>query len=306
MKIKAAARRLVSVIGNLPYLPGSVLPIDKQAPWSEFRKTNYESPYYFAKSVRAALFPIYAPFREVPHLPYEVPTNHPEQEDDEAWFFLNGICTDRSVLRLNGKALADLFCRRIHLMHNPSDGIVLDLLECAAGRTMQPVSTLDESVAHILADALSRHSKVVLIAHSQGGIIATGAVYKLIERWSGRPELLGKLEIYTFASAATEMNVPQIYCEHFYKTGDYVARIGVAANPGGFSGRHFKASGTGHLMNAHYLSDLAGGQFRSQDDDPASRLVSYFTPPRPAATARTAARARPASPRTRKTSATSD
>lgn len=225
--------------------------------------------------MRSAVLPIYAPFRAVPHLPYEVPEHGQPIDDNQAWFFLNGICTDRNVLRLNGKALADLFNRRINLMHNPSDGVALDLLECAFGRTMQIVSTLETSVANILEDALNSHSKVVLIAHSQGGIISTGALYQLTGRLTGtRSMLLNKLEVYTFASAATELDLPQVYAEHFYHTRDYVALIGVAGNTRKFSGRLFHYDASGHLLNAHYLANLRGGKFESEDSE-ASRMTEY-------------------------------
>lgn len=268
-------QRAATGIRNLPYLPGVLSPIDRTVPWSEFQPGNYESAHHFAHAVRSAILPIYAPFREVPHLPYEVPEHGQPIDDNQAWFFLNGICTDRNVLRLNGKALADLFNRRINLMHNPSDGVVLDLLECVFGRTMQIISTLDSSVAYILEDALNRHSKVVLLVHSQGGIISTGALYQLAGRLIGtRSMLLNKLEVYSFASAATELDLPQVYAEHFYHTRDYVARIGVAGNPEKFSGRLFHYDASGHLLNAHYLANLRDGKFESEDGE-TSRLAEY-------------------------------
>lgn len=273
MKTQQLVKRFKNGLINLPYLPKVLLPLDKSAKWSELNPANYESRFHFASTVRSSLLPIYAPFREVPRLPYEVPEHGQIIQDNEIWFFLNGICTNRSVLRLNGKALADLFQRKIYLMHNPSDGIVLDLLECLAGRTLQPISTLETSVSQILEDALNDHGKVVLICHSQGGIITTGALHKLATRLSGsRARLLKKLEVYTFASAAAEFDFPQIYAEHFIHDSDYVARIGVAATPDHFSGRFFHYNASGHLLNAHYLKHLAENKFISKDSS-NSRLV---------------------------------
>ena len=273
MKTAELVKRFKQGVINLPYLPEVLLPLDKTARWSEFNRNNYESDFHFASTLRSALFPIYAPFRAIPHLPYEVPEHGQTIDDNEIWFFLNGICTNRSVLRLNGKALADLFQRKIYLMHNPSDGIVLDLLECLVGRTLQPISTLESSVSHILENALNDHRKVVLICHSQGGIITSGALHKLATRLSGsRARLLKKLEVYTFASAATELDLPQIYAEHFIHDRDYVARIGVAGTPEHFSGRFFHYNASGHLFNAHYLKHLAENKFISKDGK-SSRLV---------------------------------
>jgi hypothetical protein len=277
MKISQVVQRLNQGIRNLAYLPKVLSPIDKLAPWSEVNPKNYESIHHFAKTVGLTLFPSYSPFREVPHLPYEVPEQGQAINDHEIWFFLNGICTDRSVLRLNGKALANLFQRKIYLMHNPSDGIVLDLLECIMGRTLQPISTLDHSVAQILEEALNTHSKVILFAHSQGGIITTGALNKLASELKGsRSRLFKKLEVYTFASAATEFNIPQIYAEHFFHQRDYVAKIGVAGNSTQFTGRLFSYDASGHLLNAHYLKNFIDNRFIAADGK-ASQLTKKLS-----------------------------
>lgn len=276
MTIRGALQRGANNIRQLPYLRGVLSPLDTSVPWSELNWRNYDAPYQFLHAVRAVLLPDYAPFRGVPHLPYEVPRTEDVTEDEQIWYFLNGITTDQAVLRLNGRALAELFRRRIYLMHNPSDGFVLDLLESAFGRTMQLVSDLDNSVARLLEHALEKHRKVVLIAHSQGGIIASGAINNLTARLIGsRSQLLNKLEVYTFASAATGFNLPQGYAEHFYHTRDYVARIGVAANATNFSGRLFQYDASGHLFNAHYLANLVAGRFESLDNKP-SRLLDYI------------------------------
>ena len=73
MKTSQVLKRMNQVISNLPYLPEVLLPLDSTSPWSELNPQNYESSRHFASAVRSTLLPIYAPFREVPHLPYEVP-----------------------------------------------------------------------------------------------------------------------------------------------------------------------------------------------------------------------------------------
>jgi hypothetical protein len=114
---------------------------------------------------------------------------------------------------------------------------------------------------------------VILIAHSQGGIITTGALYRLVSKLTGsRSRLFKKLEVYTFASAATEFNLPQVYAEHFFHQRDYVARIGVAGNSKKFSGRIFNYDATGHLLNTHYLKHFIGKKFIASDGR-ASRLM---------------------------------
>lgn len=279
MMLSEFAERGRTVFRELPYFPYLFTPLNTEAPWSELGVDNYDSAYTAALALRRALAPAYRPFGPVPYIPFVDPVED-RVGQDEVWFFLNGICTDENVLRLNGEALANIFGRRVGLLHNPSDGIVLDLLECLAGRTVEIMTAVSESVTNILESALeSDKSKVVLIAHSQGGIISANAVMGLRERLSGeRRSWLERLELYTFASAATVLEAPEVYAEHFYNRRDYVARIGVAANEHRISGRFFPLEAPGHLLNAHHLNRLVAGHYEASDGK-SSQLVEYMTAP---------------------------
>ncbi|MFE8072692.1 hypothetical protein QQM79_16665 [Marinobacteraceae bacterium S3BR75-40.1] len=276
MGILNALERAGTVLRQLPSLPWVLSPLDTQAPFSELNARNYPSWGAYAHSIRATLLPVYDPFRPTPRLPRAKPEGQAIQ-DGEGWYFINGICTDRTVLQINGQALAELFDREIQLLHNPSDGIVLDLVECAIGRTMQIVSDLDEGIADILEDALEHHDKVVLLAHSQGGIIGTTALYRLVRRLKAaqKEALLENVEYYTFASAATEFDLEAVYSEHFFHRNDYVAQIGVAGYQACYSGHFFDCEGSGHLLNTHYLTDLRENRYRSKDGA-VSRLLGYI------------------------------
>lgn len=90
---------------------------------------------------------------------------------------------------------------------------------------------------------LTEVRKVVLIAHSQGGIIATAWVDQLVRDFPR--ERLQKLEVYTFASAADHFSCADIRpadetapinyeydgsfarVEHFANEFDFVAKFGV-------------------------------------------------------------------------------
>jgi hypothetical protein len=126
-------------------------------------------------------------------------------------------------------------------------------------------------------------TRVVLIAHSQGGIILSAWIDQLLDDFSF--EQLNKVQIYTFASAANHFSAPVAHSgqpafdnnEHFANTRDYVSLIGVLefAPPygppypsmfdearkeppklsGRYAGRIFKRVGaTGHLLLSHYLN----------------------------------------------------
>ncbi|WVQ84284.1 hypothetical protein IAT38_006436 [Cryptococcus sp. DSM 104549] len=201
--------------------------------------------------------------------------------EDETWLFVNGVATSKSGLILILNRLYQLFGRRVIGVHNRSYGFWFDLVECMLQRDFvwQTKDTRD-GYDIISAEIAKPHkTKIVLMAHSQGGIILTSWIDQLLSDFS--TDLLRKVEIYTFASAATHFSVPTANgqpvfarVEHFVNTKDFVSRIGLlafapeapaaalaGANPpptvsGRFAGRIFQRIGeTGHLLLTHYLKE---------------------------------------------------
>lgn len=153
--------------------------------------------------------------------------------------------------------------------------------------------TLDMAcpVVNELADAVegqlvAEHRRVVIIAHSQGGIILSNTVRELLER-SRAPGgvslavALRRLEVYSFCSAADEFSGKgEIFAEHFASEYDFVARIGVLHFSGKlaelenskrpkeadeWNGEVFtlkrKFPGQGHLFKEFLLPVLVKGPF---------------------------------------------
>jgi hypothetical protein len=161
----------------------------------------------------------------------------------EKWFFINGILTNDDVAQLNAAFLSDLFHRPVTLIQNSTCGLVQDLVECALGKQWQRTTeAVKKAFPAIHAALKSEKEKVVIIAHSQGTIIAS-VVLQLLEAITqpapARPEVvsfvvglhyaepvfvfpeeydldpkdfdpltedeLAKLEIYCFANCANTM-----------------------------------------------------------------------------------------------------
>ncbi len=221
---------------------------------------------------------------------YGTTTSYP----DEAWFFINGILTNDSLARVNAQYLAYLFRRPVSVVHNATSGMLglVDLMECAVGK-VDVTSTEAAKVAlppihAALTDPGT--SRVVLIAHSQGTIIASNVLERLAELARGvvppygssreglrplLPEEIAKLEVYCFANCATKMRyhdaqarVPWI--ESYANEWDLVARLGaIAPAPAEaeveIDGPVFLRRGaTGHLLNEHYLMPVEAEQLRGQ------------------------------------------
>lgn len=187
----------------------------------------------------------------------------------ESWFFINGVATDEALARLNAEYLALLFHRPITLVHNATNALGIDLLECAVGKgwdiMCEPALRALPEIVAALDDPAKR--RVIVVCHSQGTIIMANVLRALIDETAraelaaarGRlqqarpappalptvegvadPKHLSKLEIYSFATCATVMThcrscrrtrkgKPVPWLEHFANEHDLVARLGMLA-----------------------------------------------------------------------------
>ena len=187
----------------------------------------------------------------------------------ESWFFINGVATNEVVARMNARYLVKLFHRPLTVVHNSTNSLGLDLLECAVGKawdimTEPALQALPEIVA-ALENPVKR--RVIVVCHSQGTIIMANVLRaltegpareslsraraRLVDAGPGRrriapvvgvsnPKCLNKLEIYAFATCADSMchvaesgrtrkGNPIPWLEHFGNEHDLVARLGMLA-----------------------------------------------------------------------------
>jgi hypothetical protein len=219
------------------------------------------------------------PSRKLPHTP-----DLDESEEEEIWFYINGVVTDHWIAQINAEYLADLFHRPIHILHNPTDGLHRDLIECIRGRTMQDTTSVAERVLDELKKHLARgkgkgRKKIVIIAHSQGTIITS----ELVKRLKGEKRLLSRMEVFHFAFCANEFPDHCVrHVEHFANENDFVALLSLHAQPRpsipyGVPGRiYVKAGAWGHLLNAHYLDHFRRGDYRDADGSEGSVLYQYL------------------------------
>lgn len=227
------------------------------------------------------------------HPPVDVHKINPTP--NETWFFLNGIGTNEDMATVNARMLSDIFRRPITPLHNPGNGFMADLMEVMNGRAFNRNTAIAESARdHIWSELkkvkeqmrtadekMKKSYKIVVIAHSQGGLIISNVVKMLLQEHSANP-LLSQLEIYTFASAhdeypysCTDAQRPQVpFTEHFANKEDYVAQVGVLkAGSKKTVGNIYIKNGAGHLLNFHYLRDFVHGRYEGKEN---SRLFSLL------------------------------
>ncbi|KAI9833185.1 MAG: hypothetical protein M1819_003808 [Sarea resinae] len=210
---------------------------------------------------------------------------------NERWVFVNGIATDYHGLQMNCDRLALTFGRRIIGVHNRTIGLFGDLVECLLQRDLS-YNSMDTRVAYDYMKKFALDptvSKVIVIGHSQGGIIVSMAVDRILADLAS--DVVSKFEIYTFGSAASHFNDPlrspsggtflssprrasstrkQVllrphriirHIEHYCNEWDPVTRWGVFDNiwlPSRIANRYCGAvfvrrGATGHLLTQHYL-----------------------------------------------------
>ncbi|MEM9595396.1 MAG: hypothetical protein AAGD06_14075 [Acidobacteriota bacterium] len=255
----------------------------------------------FLRSVAHATVPRAFFLRDSPCSLPKVDENDPFPR--EAWFFVNGIGSDLTLLAKHGDFLEALFGRRCELVYNPTDGLPLDILESVLGHTLdaqeRPADYLLERVTDALSD--SRLDRVVVVGHSHGAKVVSRMLEQLVPGLQDSAPLR-RLEVYTLGAAADAMEVhPTLsrdagrlvpYVEHYANLDDVIARIGIlqgrpkpaetrrAPGRGGdgttLRGEIYVLPNRGHLLNAHYLPAVGERRFRSDRFGGDSRLYGYL------------------------------
>ncbi len=246
---------------------------------SELNPKNYSHFFDYLQVIGEAIFPSQRnSFSEGalvchPDQPIEEPV-------DTKWFFVNGIATSPPVALLNGKELARVFRRPIHLIHTPTHGALFDILRSFHARTLRKDGQLSRPAYHVIKKALLEQDRVILIGHSQGTIINSYIVRKMLQDPILRKHA-HKLEVFCLAGVAdsfitdAELSAkegrPVPYIEHFANEGDFFARIGIFAHRDRTEGPLFRLDRSGHLLNEHYLNSLIQGEYCRSE----SRLYKY-------------------------------
>ncbi|KAF1949865.1 hypothetical protein CC80DRAFT_355864, partial [Byssothecium circinans] len=189
------------------------------------------------------------------------------------WIYINGIATGKALLRQNIELLSEMFNRPILGINNRTYGLFGDLIECVLQRSFGFRTAETRIALPILQQYLQNPTidRVIFIAHSQGGLIASHILDDLYTHLS--KDHLRKLEVYTFGSAALHVNnppnvpspnrrtVPHIehYCNEFDMVTSWGALSSSRAPETTFLGDLFVAEGaTGHLLNQFYLYQWFG------------------------------------------------
>ena len=242
---------------NLPTLPFVLGTFPKFSINGEYNINSYSSLTQYANTIKHSI------------VGTDESINYTEDESESIVYFMNGICTDVNLWAINASELERIFDFKVYPLYNRTNGIFIDLKDCIFGRTFDIEDAETKALYLKLKNSLSIRKKVIVFAHSQGGIIISQLVERLL--FENNPNL-HKLEVYTFASATDSMPNGNYYAEHFANSLDYVARIGVLQCKKLFRGEVYKLNYAGHLLNTHYLNNFEKGLYCNGQ----SRLYSYI------------------------------
>ena len=220
---------------------------------------------------------------------------------EELWIYINGIATPLESAKGNCRKMRELFGQPVKLLHNPTDGPILDIMECMIGKTglLKHGSTKPRvQLRNILLREMKNetYKKIVLVAHSQGTIITGNAVADISDAannaipeddisWFDKDPIkaaklkktLKKFEVYLFAGCAHHVDGAFVHrLECLSNRGDLVAMLGhlfpdflkpLWKNTWGNgivykrNKSYIEKSSWGHLLLAHYLGQFDEGLF---------------------------------------------
>ncbi len=202
--------------------------------------------------------------------------------DKVCFIYLNGILSNYKTVCKSQEILKKKFNRPINLIHNVTDSLLMDLIECLIGKETNELTEPSMLCLSIISQKLlsNKIDKVVLICHSQGTIIAANMLRNLKRFGLNKKKYLKKLEIYAFANCATKMvygkeNYP--YMESFANDNDIVAKMGCNCGIDLKSNSTIEINGnifvtpnkSGHMFNSHYMNNF-------DTEYPRSKLLTYL------------------------------
>jgi hypothetical protein len=168
--------------------------------------------------------------------------NSNNNNNEKVCFFINGICTDNNNLKNSCEKIQNQKYKdkiKVKGIHNPSDGIFLDLIECIYQRYFERQFIESEPVKHT-CKTINKYienkniKEIILIGHSQGCIILDLAI-KRIHRDMINKNNMNIFNIYTFANPVLPgeffkdvTGIDKNNVEHFYNKEDFVAGLGIA------------------------------------------------------------------------------
>jgi len=215
------------------------------------------------------------------------------ESNNEEWWFINGVGVNRELQFANATQLSLVFKQTIHSFYNPTIGLLFDLCKCVTGIAGHKSRATQRFIRDLCAALRANPTQViVLVVHSQGAIIASLAIRRIIKKDLLPYHDLARLEIYTFGSPVKRydsvidpvsmLRVP--FYEHYANEGDFAANLGVltlrkSRNESWWAvGKVYTSPHDGHFLGDHYLANFLKGEYEwsgSNDSQLYRKLLRF-------------------------------
>jgi hypothetical protein len=126
----------------------------------------------------------------------------------EQWICLNGVASGRHWTKSSLDRIALTFKRPVLGIHNRTSGVIFDIFECLIQRNFSYATGDVRACYRLVKEKLydPKLTKVIIIMHSQGAIVGGLVLEWLLQELP--QDLMGKLEVFSFGSAANRFNNP--------------------------------------------------------------------------------------------------
>jgi hypothetical protein len=150
----------------------------------------------------------FAPGTPLSQLPGVTPKNNPNPS--ETIIYVNGIGDDKDKQARSLQTIADTTGAKILGVHNATEGMVGDVLQCVKDKLDKGTNPAVDTLADTVYSELKAGRSVHLMGHSQGGLITSRALSHVANRLrledglskADTEKLLSKVNVETFGAAA--------------------------------------------------------------------------------------------------------
>ena len=172
----------------------------------------------------------FAPGTPLSQIPGVTPANNPNPS--KTIIYVNGILTNKAGQSSDLQAIADKSGAKAIGIHNSTEGVVKDLLQCVKDKLDKGTNPAVDTLADTVYSELKAGKDVHLMGYSQGGLITARALFDVEQRLriedgmskGDTEKMMGRINVETFGAASTKYPDGPKYV-HYINNRDVVPTV---------------------------------------------------------------------------------
>lgn len=183
--------------------------------------------------------------------------------------YINGVVTPYSLALHQTSILSQCLNEPVELLHNNTDGVFKDLIECLKGRNGVLIEIAQDAI-NTIEDKLDYDGNLTIVAHSQGAIIMTSALLNLAQRLPDK--VLSRIHLVTIGAGVGHCVLPEsLKVEHLINSYDPVTYLGIQSDKYTITGDIYVRQASGHFFISDYIIPMSKGELYG--DSPFCRRI---------------------------------